>query len=97
MQEFTLSNSQTAQPFVSNLGLNELTDISMVSDNEDPDDPLIGMGHIPSQSNEGPSVYDDYNVEWDSGPGQENSEEDMGPVPSDIPQAQSQRNGRVKS
>jgi len=92
--QFSPSNSQRSQPSLplSNLVLNEFSD-----DDEDPDDPLMAEGQMPSKYDCDPSDGQDYEGEGDSGPGLDDLDGEIGLGPSAAPPDSSRKNGRARS
>jgi hypothetical protein len=95
--QFTPSNSQKPQPSLSDLLLNGFTDRSIALDDEDPDDPLVAEGQMPSEYDGYASDEDDYEGEGDSGPGLDDLGGEMGPGLSAKPLDPSRKNGRARS
>jgi hypothetical protein len=94
-RQFSPSSIQRSHPPGSNLASYEFTDISMGFEDEDPDDPLVDMGHMPSELDGDPSIYDDYDLEQGPGLGLGNLEK--GPEMRGTLPDHSRKNGRARS
>ena len=94
-QQFSPSSSQRSHLPASNWELNEFTDVLTEFEDEDPDDPQVDVGPMPSEHDGDPSIYDNCDFELALGSSADNLE--MGPENRDALPDHSRRNGRARS